>query len=124
MSISVVILKSGDQILCDLQEVFDGDSENRKGICLLMRHPYLLNIVEVPLQEKVGTDLQVKFTRWCPYSVDTQFKLPYDSVLSVGTPDASLAEAYEQKIVAEFGEQVSENKNSDESIPLTETEVV
>jgi hypothetical protein len=124
MSVSVVILKSGDQILCNLRELFDGDSENRKGICLLMHHPYLLSIVEVPLQEKVGTDLQVKFTRWCPYSSDTEFKLPYDSVLSVATPDSSLAEAYEQKILAEFGEQISENKNIEESVPLSETEVV
>ena len=119
MSATIVILKTGEQIICDLKELFDGDGEDKKGICLLMKNPFSLSIVEVPLQNEVGTDLQVKFTRWCPYSSDVEFKLPYDSVMSVASCEINLGQAYLEKVNAEALENPEED-----SIPLTETEVV
>ena len=127
MSTSIVVLKTGDQIICDLKELFDGDGENKKGICLLMRHPFSLSIVEVPIQNQVGTDIQVKFTRWCPYSTDVEFKLPYDVVMSVASCEVNLEQAYLEKINSESPENVEGNPQEiaeENSIPLSETEVV
>ncbi len=94
---SVVILKTGTQIICDLKEVFDGEGEDKKGICLLMVHPYELSLINVA-DENSQQDLQVKFSKWCPYSTDYQYKIPYDSVLAIGTPDIGLEQAYKTKI--------------------------
>jgi hypothetical protein len=93
---SILILKTGNQIICTLQEVFDGEGEDRKAICLLMTHPYelsMFNSSEDPTQ-----DVQIKFTKWCPYSADYQFKIPYDSVMAVGISDSGLQEVYASKI--------------------------
>lgn len=119
MSTSIVILKTGEQIICDLKELFDGDGEDKKGVCLLMKNPFSLSIVEVPLQNEIGTDLQVKFTRWCPYSPDVEFKLPYDAIMSIASCEINLEQAYLEKVNAEVTENIEED-----SIPLTETEVV
>jgi hypothetical protein len=47
MASSIVILKTGEQIICDLKEVYEGEGEEKRGICLLMRHPYSLSLVQV-----------------------------------------------------------------------------
>ena len=94
---SIVILKTGTQIICDLKEVFDGEGENRKAICLLMIHPYELSLIN-SAQENMSQDLQVKFSKWCPYSVDYQYKIPYDSVMAIGVCDTGLEKVYWDKI--------------------------
>jgi len=126
MSTSIVILKTGEQIICDLKELFDGEGENKKGICLLMRNPFSLSIVEVPMQNEIGTDLQVKFSRWCPYSTDVEFKLPYDAILSVASCDVNLEQAYLEKVNIESPEDNTNNleESEENDIPLSETEVV
>jgi len=94
-TIVIVVLKTETHLICKLQEITD---ENKKGICLLMTNPYKLSLVGD------GTDnFHIRFDRWCPYSIDTQYKIPYDSVLATGECDPSLKEAYLSKI------QVSNN---------------
>ena len=44
MATSIVTLKTGDRIITELKEVFDGDGEDKKGVCLLMEDPYILNL--------------------------------------------------------------------------------
>lgn len=97
MSTSIVILKTGEKLITDLQEAFDGDDENKKGICLILRHPYELSLVPVEEPED-GMDLRIEFSKWCPYAIDTEFRVPYDSVMAIGNPDPTLAEAFEKKI--------------------------
>lgn len=103
MNISIAILKNGDQIICDLKEIYDGEGEERKGICLLMVHPYKLSLVE-----NSADDLHVRFSKWCPYSIDTQFKIPYGAVVAVGQCNPSLTEAYLNKV-----KQVDETYNEE-----------
>lgn len=95
---SIVVLKTGAQIICDLKEVFDGEGEDKKGICLLVIHPYELSLISTPDISESQQDLQVKFSKWCPYSLDYQYKIPYDSVMAIGMPDAGLEQAYRTKI--------------------------
>ena len=104
---SIVVLKTGEKLITVLQEAFEGEGDNQKGICLVMSHPYELYLIGVNNQENPEQDLQVKFSKWCPYSIDTQYRIPYDGVLAIGQPDPGLAQAYLAKI--EQFEQVSEN---------------
>jgi hypothetical protein len=109
-NVSIVVFKNGDQVVCDLKEVFEGDGDDKKGICLLMIHPYVLSLIAVNNQENPDQDLQVKFSKWCPYSTDYQFKIPYDSVMAIGTCDPGLSIAYTNKV--NQVEELLNNKNS------------
>jgi hypothetical protein len=95
---SIVILKTGEKIITLLQEAFEGNGEDKKGICLVFTHPYTLSLVEVNNTDNPEQDLQVKFSKWCPYSTDVQYKIPYDGVLAIGQPDPGLSVAYQSKI--------------------------
>ena len=95
---SIVVLKTGEKLITVLQEAFEGEGEDQKGICLVMNHPYELSLLNVNNQDNPDQDLQVKFSKWCPYAIDTQYRIPYDGVLAIGQPDAGLAQAYQAKI--------------------------
>ena len=101
MSIKITTLKTGTIIISELKEVYDGEGEDRKGICLLVERPYELSLVNAAPQymvEETIAELQVKFSKWNPYSSDNQFKLPYDSVMTIGEPEEGLKDAYVAKI--------------------------
>ena len=95
---SIVVLKTGDKLITILQEVFEGEGEDRKGVCLVMNYPYELELISVPNPEDPARDLQVKFSKWCPYSVDNTYRIPYDGILTIGAPDPGLTQAYRAKI--------------------------
>jgi hypothetical protein len=44
MAVSVITLKTGDRIITDLKEAYDGEGDDKKGICLIMEEPYVLNL--------------------------------------------------------------------------------
>ena len=101
MAVSIVTLKTGDRIITELKEVFDSEGEDKKGICLLMDEPYILSLeggTPQYLTEQYNMEYQVKFSKWNPYSTDTMFKIPYDCVMTISTPEPGLQKAYQSKL--------------------------
>ena len=58
--------------------------------------PYILNTESVSTE--ANQEVQVRFSKWLPYSSDTQFKIPFASVMAVGTADPGLAQAYNNTV--------------------------
>ena len=101
MAVSIVTLKTGDRIITELKEIFDSETEEKKGICLLMEDPYILNLDGTQpqyLTEQYGAEYQIRFSKWNPFSPDAAFKIPYDCVMTISTPEPGLADAWQQKI--------------------------
>ena len=102
MAVSVITLKTGDRIITDLKEAYDGEGDDKKGICLIMEEPYVLNLDGTTpqyLTEANGMEYQVRFSKWNPYSPDTMFKIPYDCVMTISNPEPGLQKAYESKLI-------------------------
>jgi hypothetical protein len=113
MAVQVITLKTGERIITELKEIFDSDDKTKKGICLLMDEPYILNLeggTKQYLTEEYGMEYQVRFSKWNPYSKDSQFKLPYDCVMTVSNPEENLEKSYKNKI-----RQKQELENQNES---------
>ena len=101
MAVSVVTLRTGERVITELKEIFDEEGDSKKGICLLMKDPYILNLdsgTPQYLTEQHGMEYQVRFSKWNPYTPDWQFKIPYDCVMTISNPEPGLQRAYEQKI--------------------------
>ena len=96
MAIAIAVLQTGERVITELQEVREDNKEDGKPICLMFVRPYILNT------ESVNTDanqeVQVRFSKWLPYSSDTQFKIPFASVMAVGTADPGLGQAYNNTV--------------------------
>ena len=103
MAIAIAILQTGERVITELQEVREDNKEDGKPICLMFVRPYILNTESV--SNEANQEVQVRFSKWLPYSSDTQFKIPFSSVLAVGTADPGLGQAYtntvQQAIAAE-----------------------
>ena len=97
MAIAIVVLQTGERVITDLQEVREENKEDGKPVCLMFVRPYNLN-VESTDQAVVNQEVQVRFSKWLPYSSDTQFKIPFVSVMAVGTADPGLSQAYAQTV--------------------------
>ena len=103
MAIAIAVLQTGERVITELQEVREDNKEDGKPICLMFVRPYILNTESV--SNEANQEVQVRFSKWLPYSSDTQFKIPFSSVMAVGTADAGLGQAYtntvQQAIAAE-----------------------
>jgi len=95
---SIVVLKTGEKLITILQEVFEGEGDTKKGVCLVMNYPYELSLIAVPNEDDPEKDLQVKYSKWCPYSLESSFRIPYDGILTIGAPDPGLTSAYMAKV--------------------------
>ncbi|ADO99253.1 hypothetical protein Np050604_150 [Cyanophage S-RIM44] len=109
MADQIIVFKNGERVITDLQEVFEGEEESRRGICLQMSNPYILELVSSNDPSGGDADLQVKFSKWNPYSIDYKFRVPYDTVLAIGEPDTGLAQAYRNKIASLVATQGNED---------------
>jgi len=101
MAVSIITLKTGDRIITDLKEAYEGEGDDKKGICLIMEEPYILSLDGTTpqyLTEAHGMEYQVRFSKWNPYSPDFMFKIPYDCVMTISNPEPGLQKAYENKI--------------------------
>ncbi len=101
MAVSILTLKTGDRIITELKEAFDGEGDDKRGVCLIMEDPYVLNLDGATpqyLTEQSGMEYQVRFSKWNPYSPDWQFKIPYDCVMTISSPEQGLQDAYEKKL--------------------------
>ena len=101
MAVSIVTFKTGERVITELKEIFDGEADNKNGVRLLMEDPYILNLDSAQpqyLTEAHGMEYQVRFSKWNPYSPDWQFKVPYDCVMTISQPEPGLENAWQQKI--------------------------
>lgn len=125
MAISILTLKTGDRVIAELKEIFDEDGDNKKGICLLMEEPYILQMdgsTPQYITEQVGAEYQIRFSKWNPYSSDWQFKIPYDSVMTISNPEPGLEEAYKNKITEKREAYGQNDRNSTGTDGETEDE--
>lgn len=98
MAQAIVVLTTGERVITNLSEVRESEEEDARPVCLLMERPYILFMERTENENKPNQEIQVRFAKWCPYSSDTQFKVPFSSVISVGEVDPGLAEAYSRTI--------------------------
>ena len=96
MAIAIAVLQTGERVITELQEVREENKEDGHPICLMFVRPYILNTESV--SNEANQEVQVRFSKWLPYSSDTQFKIPFSSVMAVGTADPGLAQAYNNTV--------------------------
>ena len=64
MAVSIITLKTGDRIITELKEIFDGEGDDKKGICLMMEDPYILSLDGATPQYLLLKILQERVPEW------------------------------------------------------------
>ena len=98
MTIKVVKLKSGEDIIADVQEVQDKESKVRQAF--IFTHAYTVSI-EKELVPDVDARNQlyngrILLERWQPLTIDEEIAVNPDWVVSIVEPILAVLEAYGQ----------------------------
>lgn len=119
MSIRVVKLKSGEDIIADISEVQHKDTGVRQAFVL--NKPYLIQIEKVYADGDAGKNLQytgrILLEKWQPLTHDEEIAVNPDWVVSIVEPILSVLEAYGQTLrpaeqaKAVFGSDVNTEPN-------------
>ena len=101
MSIKILLLKSNEEIITEVQEIANPDSKQAIGYHL--HKPFRLEIVsdegELVFNREKG--YQLSWFPWAPLSKDKDFFLPSEHVITAYDPLDSIADQYIQAIKEE-----------------------
>lgn len=126
MTIKLLLLKSGEDLIADVQEMILGEDEEKRVVgyyltrpCIVkMRSPNLLtedNVDKGP--QKMG--YQVQLHPWMPLTTDELIPVPSDWVVTMVNPTEKLKQMYVEDVVnygkSNQSNSVGEQSNSDQS---------
>ena len=98
MSVKLVLLKSGEDIVTDVQEMVVGDKENQKVVGYFFTKP-----CAVKMRTNEGEDgeksFEISLFPWLPLTKDTKVPVINDWVITIVEPIDSLKEMYEKDVL-------------------------
>jgi hypothetical protein len=117
MTIKLMLLKSGEDLISDVTEMLYGEGENTRVIgyylnkpCLVrMRNPSLIEDGEI--EKKSG--FEVSLYPWMPLSADEKISVPADWLVTMVEPTIKLKEMYVKDVI-NYGKETDENTSTDE----------
>ena len=111
MNVKLVVLKSGEDIVTDLQEMV----VNEKVVGYYLRHPCRVNLFgsQSETEGNVPTPFKMQLTPWMPLSKDEIIPVVADWVVSIVEPLDKLKDMY-LKGVENYENRKLETSDSDE----------
>jgi hypothetical protein len=96
MSIKVILLRSGDQIITDVKEVISED----KPVAYLFTNPQKVTINKPFLisEQENERSYEITFSQWMLLSADKEIAVPTNYVVTIVEPLDSIKEMYLEKI--------------------------
>ena len=104
MTVKVILLKSGEDVISDAKEILDTE---REGIvAYFLKNPYVMQVqTKTEEQQKVTvegeepaktqqTKFQVVYTHWAPLSKQREFIIPADWVVTIYEPHDNIMRDY------------------------------
>ena len=114
MTIKVLVLKSGEDVIADIQEMMS--SENQ-----VMGY-FLNRPCVVKIQAKGDSqDVSVRMHPWMPFAREKMIPLSTDWVVTMVTPVESIQEMY-QKQVLDDGKETDQTTDSNEQSETSDTD--
>ena len=121
MTIKLVLLKSGEDIIADVGEMSVGEEENARLIgyylnkpCVVkMRNPNVLPEEQEGNSQKAG--YEVSLFPWIPLTKDETIPIPADWLITLVEPVTKLKEMYIEDIVNNGNQSNSTDNNTTDS---------
>ena len=125
MTIKLLLLKSGEDIISDIQEMNVGEDENRRVIGYFLNKPCIIKIRDSQVlteetEKNQKSAFQVSLYPWMPLSADKIIPVPADWVVTIVEPKDKLKEMYIDDVLTHGTENnqnssTAEQSNSDNS---------
>ena len=102
----VLVMKTGERVIAGASEMTD--NETGKGICLVIKCPYILTLNPKPDD---ADEYSVNFSKWNPFTPDNTFRIPYDAVIAVSDVEQGILDVYMER----FGQELYYEEDNAES---------
>ena len=100
MTIKLMLLKSGEDIISDITEMAVGDEDDRKVVGYLLTQPCIIKIKDSQVLADEGQNsFRVSLFPWMPLSKDKTIPVPADWVVTIVEPKDKLKEMYVEDVV-------------------------
>ena len=100
MSVKLLLLKSGDQIISDVKEIVRSEGESRVVEGYLFSKPHKISAIKpVVLTENFNDERNVEVTLspWILLTEDKSMTVPQDWIITIVNPIGSILKMYEEK---------------------------
>jgi len=121
MTVKLSLLKSGEDVIADIQEMVVGEDENQRVVGYFFENPCAVKVLAKTLDGGNGetkTPCQLQLTPWMPLTNDSKIPLPSDWVVTLVEPIPQLKKMYENGVKNAKDNQdsiIDEQSNSSQS---------
>ena len=116
MTIKLLLLKSGEDIIADVTEMAVGEEKERSVVGYFLDKPCVVRMRDPNLIEEQGpkkqSGFQVSLFPWIPLSKETRIPVPADWLITMVEPAYKLKEMYVKDIVKNGNQSDSTDDNS------------
>jgi len=116
MTVKLLLLKSGEDIIADVTEMAMGEGEQKSVVGYFLDKPCVIRMRDPNLIEEKGpkkqSGFQVSLFPWIPLSKDTRIPVPADWLITMVEPAYKLKEMYVKDIVKNGNQSDSTDDNS------------
>ena len=114
MTIKLILLKSGEDIIADVTEMAVGEEKEKSIVGYFLDRPCVVRMRDPNLIKEEGpqkqSGFQVSLFPWIPLSKDTRIPVPADWLITMVEPAYKLKEMYVKDIV-NYGNQSNSTDN-------------
>ena len=108
MTIKVLVLKSGEDVISDVQEMM---SSSDQVIGYFLNKPCVVKIQA----KETNTDVSVRMHPWMPIARETMIPVSADWVVTMVTPVEKIQEMYEKQVLNDGKENDSTTDSNEQS---------
>jgi hypothetical protein len=116
MTIKLMLLKSGEDIIADVAEMAMGEEENKRVVGYFLKQPCVVKMRNPNLTEEDGNNkkagFEVSLFPWMPLSKEKTIPITAEWVITMVEPITKLTEMYTEDIV-NYGKD-DQNSSTDE----------
>ena len=108
MTIKVLVLKSGEDVIADVQEMM---SSSDQVIGYFLNKPC---VVKLQAKQALSQDVSVRMHPWMPLARETMIPVSADWVVTMVTPVEKIQEMYVNQVLNDGKEETNQTTSSDE----------
>ena len=116
MTIKLLLLKSGEDIIADVTEMAVGEEEERSVVGYFLDKPCVIRMRDPNLIKQDGpqkkSGFEVSLFPWIPLSKESRIPVPADWLITMVEPAYKLKEMYVKDIVKNGNQSDSTDDNS------------
>ena len=118
MTIKLLVLKSGEELISDITEMAVGEEDDQKIVGYFLQRPCIVRTKNPGVIEKVDnkntTGFEVTLIPWIPLSDDNVIPIPSDWLVTMVNPVEKLKEMYTEDVLS-YGKDDKSDASDEQS---------